>query len=249
MAIETFRRFGSFEVEPLLKGAAPTPEDGAGLLAKIGGVISSEAVDADDEVVLQDGVDWSYFEANGWFNYDHGKGADNILGYPEKVIRDGAQTRVEGHLLLSNPKARSVYDLAQSLAKSNSPRKVGFSVEGRVLERDPKDRRRILKSQVLYVAITPTPVNTSTNMELIKSLARACDAGERMVKSEGATVGYQTPASGGGSLGALVPQSIAGRVSHATYAAQIKRMWPKATDEEIGRVLKTLWPDDAVNLP
>lgn len=245
MAIETFRRFGSFNVEPLAKGAAPTPGDGEALLAKIGGVISSEAVDVDDEVVLQDGVDWSYFEANGWFNYDHGKGADNILGYPERVIRDGSETRVEGHLLLSNPKARSVYDLAQSLAKSNSPRKVGFSVEGRVLERDPKDRRRILKSQVLYVAITPTPVNTSTNMELIKSLARACDAGEQMVKG----VGYQTPASGGGTLGALVPQSIAGRVSHATYAGQIRRMWPKATDEEVELVLKTLWPDEAVDLP
>ena len=138
-------------------------------LAKIGGVISTETRDLQGEIVIQDGLDFSDFERSGYFNYEHRPGIENLLGYPTKIIRKGSQTVVEGVLMLDRPKAREVYETAQAMAKSRGLRSLGFSVEGHVTERDENDPKIVKKALVRHCAITSSPINPQTSMELRKS--------------------------------------------------------------------------------
>lgn len=174
--------------------------------AKIKGVISTEATDLQGESVEQGGLDFSYFLKRGWLNYDHQSGPSNILGYPSSVETRGDMTHLEGVLLLEQPKAREIYETAQRL--EGTGRGLGFSIEGQVIERDERDPSRIKKARVLHVAITPSPVNPHTSLELLKSL-----------------IGYQTPSEGGGSLAPLIPQQLNGLTnasSDATGGAPVK---------------------------
>ena len=116
---------------------------------------------------------------HGWFNYDH----DNsiILGYPVDGCRvDDKGFWVEGELLKGIPVADRIWDLAIALKKSNAPRKVGFSVEGKVLERDGG---RIVKAKIYNVAITVNPVNTTCSWEAIVKSFNGTAALEPMNKA------------------------------------------------------------------
>jgi hypothetical protein len=129
----------------------------------IRGYASTETEDRQGETLVQKGLDISDFMRHGWFNYDH----DNsiILGYPVDGCRvDDKGFWVEGELLKGIPVADRIWDLAIALKKSNAPRKVGFSVEGKVLERDGG---RIVKAKIYNVAITVNPVNTTCSWEAI----------------------------------------------------------------------------------
>lgn len=193
-------------------------------LAKIGGVISTEARDLQGEIVIQDGLDFSDFERSGYFNYEHKAGIENLLGYPTKVIRKGSQTVVEGVLMLDRPKAREVYETAQAMAKSRGLRSLGFSVEGHVTERDENDPKIVKKALVRHCAITSSPINPQTSMELRKSF----DQLEVLYKG---AVGYQEPAMGGGALAPLVPQQLETGASNAG---------PMVTDERLARAIRAL---------
>ena len=47
---------------------------------------------------------------------------------------------------------------------------MGWSIEGRSLERDPQNPKRITKALITGVAITPTPVNCATYLDLVKGI-------------------------------------------------------------------------------
>lgn len=135
---------------------------------RIRGFASNTNRDRQDESIVQKGLDISDFLNYGWFNYDH----DNtkILGYPDKekttIVSGGFY--VEGTLLKGVPLADHVWEVAVALKKSGAPRKLGFSVEGKVLKRD--DDGTILKAKIYNVAITPNPVNpTATWDAIVKS--------------------------------------------------------------------------------
>lgn len=142
---------------------------------RIGGIISTESVDRQGEVLLQDGLDFSYFLKNGWFNDNHSKKTTDILGYPmtvRKVNHNGKPAHyVEGYLLEGYPPADEVWRLAQSLQKTN--RRLGFSVEGAVRRRaeSPSGTAIVASALVRNVAITNCPVNTDTGLDVLtKSL-------------------------------------------------------------------------------
>lgn len=131
----------------------------------IKGYASTQVRDRQDEEIVQKGLDISEFTEYGWLNYDH----DNkqIIGYPIKsgtrITPDGFF--VEGELLKGVPLADRIWELAINLQKSKAPRKLGFSVEGNVLERDKNNR--ILKAKIYNVAVTPTPVNPTATWEAV----------------------------------------------------------------------------------
>lgn len=162
--------------------------------AKIKGVISTEDVDLQGEIVKQKGLDFTHFEKNGVFNYEHKSGASNVLGYPTKVNRKRGQTEIEGVLLLDQPKAMEIITLAEAMEKAGRNRRIGFSVEGQVVDRDPYNPHIVTKAKVLNCAITTSPVNPKTSMTLIKALIKS--------------VGYQTPSDVDGALSALIPQQL-----------------------------------------
>ena len=178
----------------------------SGNTAKIAGVISTEDVDLQGEIVKQRGLDFTHFEKSGVFNYEHKSGASNVLGYPTKVTRKRGLTEIEGILLLDQPKAQEILTLAQAMEKAGRNRRIGFSVEGQVVDRDPYNPHIVTKAKVLNCAITTSPVNPQTSMSLIKSLLKGA-------------VGYQTPLTADGSLSPLIPQQLDTNLSVADSQA------------------------------
>jgi hypothetical protein len=163
---------------------------------RIGGIVSTDGLDRQGERVVQDGLDFTPFLRHGWFNDNHGSKTTDVLGYPTGVrrVRKGEPLPngevsptngwwAEGYLLNTND-GRRVWELAQSLS-DNPDRRLGFSIEGKVVARDRKDSSKIVSAVVNHVAITHCPVNTDTSLT---SLAKALMAGGS-IASPGATAG------------------------------------------------------------
>lgn len=144
-------------------------EDASPHRGRISGLASSEAQDADGEIVVQKGLDWSWFLEKGFISLEHPLGVGNIVGEPVSVqlVKSGdnvAATRIEADLLLEDPNGRSIWEKARCLKKSGGKRRLGFSIEGRVIERDGST---IKKARVMSVAISPAPKNPRTWFEPI----------------------------------------------------------------------------------
>lgn len=203
-----------FDLEPTMAKAGDDKEPQA--TARFVALVSASGKDFQGEDLDQDGLDWDYFFKHGWFNWEHQPGPENILGYPEpdslsrtKTADGVPATRLVGHLLLSKPRAKEVYETALALQKSNSGRQIGFSVEGGVTKRDPRNPKHVLRAMVRNVAITAHPIQPSARLELVKSL----DALAVLAKSgDGVgSLGQQTApgmAGGDADLSPLLRQSI-----------------------------------------
>lgn len=177
----------------------------------IRGFASTPTIDRQDESIVQKGLIIDDFINHGWFNYDH----DNtkIVGYPNadgtKILPEGFW--VEGELLKGVPLADSLWELAVALKKSQAPRCLGFSVEGKVLERD-KVTNRILKARVFNVAITPNPVNPTATWEAVcKSFSEGADAA--VGAAAGYTFDYNTDSNGP----VLKPESLEASLVNLSY--------------------------------
>lgn len=174
--------------------------DGSDQDRRIGGICTTDDLDRQSEVVLQDGLDFDPFLKAGWFNDNHEQGMDAILGYPTAAEMREMRMRkgwyVEGYLLKGAARADAVWMLANALQKTD--RRLGFSVEGSVLDRDPSIATVVRKAVVRNVAITHCPVNTATTLNvLVKSLAAGASSGVIAPRGVPTTAG-----------GVLAPQSI-----------------------------------------
>jgi len=151
-----FRLWSPFNI--VEKGDSDTTRRG-----RIEGIASSEAMDADKEIVVQKGLDWTWFLTKGFVSLEHPLGVNNIVGEPVEVspiTLDGVEaTKLTCDLLLDDPAAKSIYDKARTLKKADSNRRLGFSIEGRVLDRDGDT---INKAEVVSVAISAVPKNPLT---------------------------------------------------------------------------------------
>lgn len=177
-------------IEPLLK-SLPEEEDAEAYKGYIGGVVSTEMVDFQGEKVMQKGLTWDYFLEHGWFNDNHDS---SILGYPTAVTPGDGETRVEGYLLLEKARAKDLYETAVALKKAGDERKLGYSIEGKIVERDKEDPSVVLRADVYRVALTEHPVNPGTSLEPLIDFAKSLSAG------------YQTPAeTTGGDNGPYSP--------------------------------------------
>jgi hypothetical protein len=156
---------------------------------KIGGFVSTDHLDRQHEVLLQEGLDFTHFLKGGWFNDNHDGATDSVVGYPERAelrkLTDGKQGwYVEGFLLKGTDRAEKIWNLANALQKTD--RRLGFSVEGSILERDVTNPKVVRKAAVREVAITKCPVNTNTSlMVLAKSLAAGTGAAPKNVAVAG----------------------------------------------------------------
>jgi len=153
-------------------------DEEAGKRRRIGGIISTESADRQGETVLADGLDFSDWTKNGWYNDNHTKDTDGIVGYPDYVksfrkgqkLPNGQTADKSGHwaegYMLGTERANRLWDLGKAL--QGTGRKLGFSVEGKILRRaGPKTiakkaddgsvewvGNRIAKALVRNVAIT-----------------------------------------------------------------------------------------------
>lgn len=139
---------------------------------KIGGVISNSLVgpDLDGETIDVEGMDFSKFLSKGFINYHHlaSKDPSAIIGEPIKAYVKEGKAHFEGILYPESEMAQKVYDLANVLSKSSSTRKLGYSIEGTATHRDEKNPKRIRKSSVSGLAVTPFPKNGGTEVMVLK---------------------------------------------------------------------------------
>jgi len=181
-----------FEFETFEKASA-----GVGRERRIGGIVSTDHMDKQSERLVQDGLDFSPFLKGGFFNDNHSKATGGAVGYPElaelRQLPDGSKGwYVEGYLLKGHPPADDIWNLATSLERSGAARKLGFSVEGQIIERDPTDPTIVRKAVVREVAVTRCPVNDNTQLNVLaKSLS----------------VGHAGPGGNSGVAGAAAPLS------------------------------------------
>ncbi|HUW48261.1 MAG TPA: hypothetical protein VMW36_05925 [Patescibacteria group bacterium] len=134
----------------------------------IEGIASTIDNDLQNEVVEQRGVDSTYFLKYGYYNNDHKPGFDNKVGQPTDCLvrKEGLWTK--GFLWKQHKIADAIWELANALLASQSDRKLGFSIQGKVIRRAG---RRILRCWIQDIAITTAPINTNTWLDVAKSLA------------------------------------------------------------------------------
>jgi hypothetical protein len=136
---------------------------------RIRGFASTADVDTDEEVLEPTGFVLDRLVKSGYFNYDH-RARENpmyIVGEPDIAKIVDGKLYVEGNLY-DTPLAKDIFEFAGTLQKSGSGRRLGFSIEGKALERDPFNQKRITKALLTGIAITPTPKNSNTIMDVVK---------------------------------------------------------------------------------
>lgn len=136
----------------------------------IQGVASTPDRDSHNETVVMSGLDTTYLYRFGKFNWEHRKGPEDIIGEPTEGEITPARFFVKGFLYSGLPRADAAWALLQATKELEKPA-VGFSVEGKVLERDKKDLRRVIRALVVNIAITANPVNPNTYADVVKSFA------------------------------------------------------------------------------
>jgi hypothetical protein len=144
----------------------------------IQGIASTEDVDAQGESVLQQGIDFGPLLKDGFINSDHAAGFENLIGQPLEAhitnVAGKPALFVKGVLFDGVPRADAAWALLNSLekgrAEGTTTRRLGWSVEGAVLERRGN---LIAKSVVRHVALTHQPVAYGTFADLAKSLVKA----------------------------------------------------------------------------
>lgn len=134
----------------------------------IQGIASTDTQDLQGEVISQDGIDFSYFLKRGYFNDNHKQGTEHKVGEPVecRVTKNGLW--VKGFLYSGKKAADDIWEHMRTLKKSGSKRRMGFSVEGKIIRRNGNV---IEKCWIKDIAITPAPINYTTWAEMAKSLS------------------------------------------------------------------------------
>lgn len=161
---------------------------------RIGGFCSTEALDRQKEIVFQKGLDFTDFVNFGYFNDNHNQATAAVVGVPDEAkYVPGKGWYTEGKLLKGFARADEIWNLAKSLA--GTKRRLGFSIEGKVIER--RDNM-IVKASIRNVAVTNCPVNPNCTWDVLaKSFAPVDKA---------LSVGADRSASTGGRV--LVPEDL-----------------------------------------
>ncbi len=161
-----------------LTKAAELPE-----FVAISGLVSSELVDLDGELIRQSGIDWSWFLQFGKLIYGHSHWS---LGGPEigrprdlrrATLENGTPaTWIEGDLNLRSPFGLRAYSEHQAAITSGAPG-MGFSIEGTAQARDPANDNIVTRAVIYAVAIAFQQKNPVATMDAIAiaSLAKALE--------------------------------------------------------------------------
>lgn len=199
----------------------------------IGGWCSTEDLDRQDEVVVAKGLDFSEFVSFGYFNDNHKQDTSSVLGYPRTAMLKGDRWYTEGNLITGYPPADKVWELAKALSKSRAPRRLGFSIEGKVLQRDGGNR--IVRAKVRNVAITNCPVNTACTWDIISKAFSTEDRVEQAAHK--ALAQRQALVQSGAAVGKDVAFLRADSLSFGEAVDRLQRLRPHYSAETCARVV------------
>lgn len=215
---------------------------------KVKGICSDDNKDSDEEYLHPSGYDLTYFLSNGFINYNHRAKDDpsSIIGEPTmaKIVNNGTQMYMEGILFPSNKKALAVCELAQTLAKYGSTRKLGWSIEGSVIERDPMNPKKITKAKITGVAITPCPKNHNTFVDLVKGeysdefIKDDEDDEEEKPKNEEKQEENKDKEKAMGANPALIHEDVEGKPKYLTKSELYSEIFTRFSPENISESKK-----------
>lgn len=133
---------------------------------RVGGLISDSSEDADGESLDYRGFDFTDFN---FINWNHSKEPKDIIGEPEtwKVV-PGKGVFMEGIIYPDSEVGLQAVNLMKTLKKSKRGNRLGWSIEGQVLERDLMNKNKVTKAKITSVALCPFPKNGNTFAELLK---------------------------------------------------------------------------------
>lgn len=144
----------------------------------LGGIASTIDKDADGEFLDPNGFDINDFRELGVVNWHH-QAKDQpsaIVGEPTKVELRPEGFYVETTLYKSSKVAQDVWELAQTMKRDSKNRRLGYSIEGQVVERGSDDETHpdynvVKKAKITGLAITHMPKNPKTFAEIIKGFS------------------------------------------------------------------------------
>lgn len=230
---------------------------------RIAGIASTEDRDLQGDIVLQKGLDWSYFMAHGWFNDNHGKATTDPVGEPLSLhyfekgqnLPDGSRALsnlhwVEGFLYRNHPPAEAIWDFAQTLSKSSSTRRLGMSLEGSWKERIGPQQDVVSQAIVRNIALTHCPVNPRTTLTaLAKSLSernreirKALAMGDVPVTDNGSPAHPSHPDTENGRV--LSRQALEGVDQPLTKGQAVDYVmakFPNCTTQQAARLVDVCW--------
>jgi len=161
-------------------------------LMKLGGIASTSDEDSDGEFLDPKGFDIKPLLESGMVNWHHqAKGQPaTIIGEPSKAEIRPEGLYIETDLYPSSRIAKDVWELAETLEKDSKTRRLGYSIEGKVIKRksdnkNSPDYKKILKAIITGVAITHQPKNPKTFANIIKG-----EIDEDYEDDEGMAEGY-----------------------------------------------------------
>lgn len=141
----------------------------------LGGIASTIDKDSDGEFLNPNGFDIQPLLQSGLVNWHH-----QVKGQPAAIIGEPieAEIRPEGlwikaNLYKDSKMAREVWELAEVLEKNSRTRRLGYSIEGKVVKRKSNDKNHpdfkiIEKAIITGVAVTHQPKNPKTFANIIK---------------------------------------------------------------------------------
>lgn len=132
----------------------------------IEGLASTDSKDADNEHLDYNGFDLDDFNLINW---DHKKEPKYIIGEPvsHKII-PGKGMMIKGMIYPDSEVGQEAIALMKAMKKSPKGNRLGFSVEGQVIERDLLNPKKITKAKITAVALCPFPKNQDTFAELVE---------------------------------------------------------------------------------
>ena len=141
---------------------------------EIEGIATTEHEDTAGEIILQEGLDWSYCLKNGSFNYDHSNEPKFIMGAPQSVrkltYKGKPATSIKGVLYAKKQIVKDLVENFKAMKSAGDIRQLGFSIEGQVMQRDNKEPHIITRARVLNVSLTHNPCNTEATVAMVKSI-------------------------------------------------------------------------------
>ena len=154
------------------------------------GIASTSDKDRQGENLTQKGLDFEFLKTAGYINWHHqmNKNPEAIIGEPIDVKMKDAGLYVKGKLYEDSDMAQKAYKLAGVLQKNSTTRRLGWSVEGKVTERDPNNPGKVLKARITGVALTPMPINPNTLVSIVKAFEGG--DGELMLEEENYEQGF-----------------------------------------------------------
>jgi hypothetical protein len=199
------------DVQAAIQAASAKAGKTGKILARIGGVLTSDRRDLQGETIDQRGIDWSYFLQKGWINDVHDKSTGGGIGYPTKVWMVKLPSGRVGHrfegVLLDCRRARDIVDLHKAL--DGHPRNLSFSIQGAVAARASKDKgdpgfKHVLKMIPIDASMTRHNVNLDAEVDLLEPIEKSFDAVLERLQKDLTAGCADTTYSGGGSGGPLM---------------------------------------------